>query len=270
MSKHKVQFVKVLRTKEVDIEKFDREDKDAKANQLFLISRFSFAKPEASNQDVFETIFNGELELIYITLSRRRGAWLHNVNVSATESEETFKNSFTPNFRAYSVYAHVKNLDFVPFIGPAVGVNQGRFFVLPVIGFWTKLTSELTVEIIAPIHAKIKYNLADKIEFELGSALNAFQPVYREGSKYSGDDNTINLRQFKNHLGIGTVLSQHYKIKIELGHASFQKVRTMNEDFSQEMESSFYVNLSFNYNFGNSILYDFFNVEKPDKRNKNN
>ncbi len=268
LSKHKIQFVKVLRTKEVDIEKFDRDDKDAKANQLFLISRFSFAKPELSNQDYFETIFNGELELIYITLSRRRGAWLHNVNVSATESENSLKNSFTPNFRAYTVYAHVKNLDFVPFLGPAIGVNQGRFFVLPVVGFWTRLSKNLTAEIIAPIHAKIKYNLADKVEFELGSAVNGFQPVYREGSNFKGDDETINLRQFKNHIGIGTVLSKHYKIKVELGHASFQKIRTMNNDYSQNMESSFYVNLSFNYNFGNSILYSFFNEEKIAKRNK--
>ncbi|MGB0888532.1 MAG: hypothetical protein ACPGSL_10445 [Vicingaceae bacterium] len=269
LNKHKVQFVKVLRTKEVDIEKFDMDDQNAKANQLFLISRFSFAKPELSRQDFFETIYNGELELIYITLSRKRGAWLHNVNVSATESKESIKKSFTPNFRAYSVYAHVKNLDFVPFLGPAIGVNQGRFFVLPVVGFWTKLSPQLTAEIIAPIHAKIKYNLADKVEFEIGSALNAFQPVYREGSNFKGNDRTINLRQFKNHLGIGTVLSQHYKIKIELGHASFQKIRTMNNDFSQDMESSFYVNLSFNYNFGNSILYNFFNVEKPGDRKKN-
>jgi hypothetical protein len=266
MSKHKVQFVKVLRTKEVDLEKFDRDDKGAKANQLFLISKFSFAKPSVSNNNFFETIYNGELELVYLTLSRRRGAWLHSVNVSATESEKSFQGSFTPNFRAYSVYAHVKNLNFIPFLGPAVGVNQGRFFVLPVLGFWTRITPKLSAEIIAPVHAKIKYNLADKVEFEIGSALNGFQPVYREGSNFTGDDGTINLRQLKNHLGISTVLSKHYKIKVELGHASFQKNRTISEDFSQDMSSSFYFNLSFNYNFGNSILYSFFNEEKAAKR----
>ena len=265
LNKHKVQFVKVLRTKEVDLEKFDRDAKDAKANQLFLISKFSFAKPSLSTQNYFETIYNGELELVYLTLSRRRGAWLHSVNVSATESEESFQNSFTPNFRAYSVYAHVKNLDFIPFLGPAIGVNQGRFFVIPVLGFWTKLSSQLTAEIIAPVHAKLKYNLADKVEFELGSALNGFQPVYREGSNFSGNDRTINLRQLKNHIGIGTVLSKHYKIKVEFGHASFQKIRTMSDEFSQDISSSFYFNLSFNYNFGNSILYSFFNEEKAAK-----
>ena len=268
LNKHKVQFVKVLRTKEVDLEKFDRDAKDAKANQLFLISKFSFAKPTVSSQNYFETIYNGELELVYLTLSRKRGAWLHSANISATESEESFQNSFTPNFRGYSVYAHVKNLNFIPFLGPAIGVSQGRFFVLPVLGFWTKLTSQLTAEIIAPIHAKLKYNLADKVGFELGSSLNGFQPVYREGSNFNGDDGTINLRQLKNHLGISTVLSKHYKIKIELGYASFQKIRTISEDFSQDISSSFYFNLSFNYNFGNSILYSFFNEEKAVKGKK--
>mgnify|MGYP000226995424 FL=1 len=96
--------------------------------------------------------------------------------------------------------------------------------------------------------------------------MNGFQPVYREGSTFNGDDQTINLRQFKNHLGVSTVLSKYYKIKVELGYASFQKVRTFTPDFSQDMSSSFYFNLSFNYNFGNSILYRFFNEEKAPKR----
>lgn len=266
LKKYKVQFVKVLRTKEVDIEKFDRNAKDAKANQLFLISKFSFTKPSVSTQNYFETIYNGELELVYLTLSRSKGAWLHSVNVSATESHESFKDSFTPNFRAYSVYAHVKNLKFIPFIGPAIGVNQGRFFVLPALGFWTRLTSQFTAEIIVPIHAKLKYNLANKVGFELGSTLNGFQPVSREGSNFNGDDNTINLRQLKNHFGVSTVLSKHYKVKVELGYASFQKIRTVSNDFSQSLSPSFYCNISFNYNFGNSILYKFFNEEKAPKR----
>lgn len=259
--KYKIQFVKVLRTKEVDIEEFDLENKAAKANQLFLTSKFSVATPRLSVENYFENIYNAELELTYITVSRSRGVWLHSANISATESEESFKYSFTPNFRAYSVYAHVnpKNLKFVPFVGPGIGLNQGKFFGLPVFGFWTKLTPQLTAEIIVPIHVKIKYNLADKVEFEWALSASRINAVYREGSIYHGNDNTINLKQLKSHIGINTRLSKYYKFKVELGYAFFQKIDALSSDIDHKMSSAPCFNVSFNYNFGNSILYKFFN-----------
>jgi hypothetical protein len=259
LKKYKVQFVKVLRTKEVDLEKFDLENNNAKANQLFLISKFSIAKPNLSNDNTFENIYNGELELTYITASRKRGVWLHSANISATESEQSFKYSFTPNFRAYSVYAHAKNLKFVPFFGPGVAINQGKFFALPVFGFWKRLSPQLTAEIIVPIHAKIKYNLANKVELELATSYSRIHAVYREGSLFKGDDNTINLRQLKNHLGINTRLSEFYKFKVEIGYAYFQELNALSTDFVRKMSPSPYFNISFNYNFRNSILYKFFN-----------
>ncbi|MCB9360144.1 MAG: hypothetical protein H6587_01305 [Flavobacteriales bacterium] len=259
--KYKIQFVKVLRTKEVDIEKFDMENKEAKANQLFLTSKFSVTKPSLSHQNYFKNIYNGELELTYITVSRKRGVWLHAANVSATESEESIKHDFTPNFRAYSVYAHInpKNLDFIPFVGPGIALNQGRILALPVFGFWTKLSPQLSFEIIAPIHIKLKYNLANKVEFELATSYNRINAVYREGSKYKGNDNTINLRQLKSHLGINTRLSEYYKVKFEMGYAVLQELNGLSNDYSKKMNPTPYFNISFNYNFRNSILYKFFN-----------
>ncbi len=259
--KYKVQFVKVLRTKEVDLEEFDMDNKKAKANQLFLTSKFSIAKPDLSSQNYFNTIYNGELELTYITASRKRGVWLHAANISATESEESFKSSFTPNFRAYSVYAHVnpKNLKFIPFVGPGIALTQGRIIALPVFGFWTQLSSQLSFEIIAPVHIKLKYNLANKVEFELATSYNRINAVYREGSRYIGNDNTINLRQLKNHLGINTRLSEYYKVKVEMGYAFFQELNGLSNDYSQKMSPTPFFNISFNYNFKNSILYNFFN-----------
>ena len=259
LAKYKVQFVKVLRTKEVDLEDFDMECNHAKANQLFLMSKFSIAKPRLSENNYFESIYSGRLELIYITASKRRGVWMHSANVSATESNESFKNSFTPNFRAFSIYAHVKNLNFIPFIGPGVGINQGRFFALPIFGFWTKLSPKLTAEIIVPIHAKIKYNLADRVEFELATSYSGIHAVYRKGSIYNGDDNTINLQQLKSHIGINTRLSKFYKVKLEFGYAFLQELDVLSTDYTQKMAPMSYFNISFNYNFGNSILYKFFN-----------
>lgn len=267
LTKYKVQFVKVLRTKEVDIKDFDLDDKKAKANQLFLSSKFSMAKSNLSNDNYFQNIYNAELELIYITASKRRGVWLHSANVSATESKNSFKNDFTPNFRAYSVYAHVnpKNLDFIPFIGPGVAINQGKLYALPVVGFWAKLNSRFSAEIIVPIHVKLKYNFADKVEFELATSYSKIHAVYREGSVYNDNDNTINLRQLKNHLGINTRISKYYKIKVELGYAFFQELNALSTNFSQKMSSMPYFNVSFNYNFGNSVLYKFFNQEERSK-----
>jgi Domain of unknown function (DUF6268) len=262
LTKYKVQFVKVLRTKEVDIEDFDVECSDARANQLFLTTKFSIAKPSLSVDNYFEDIYSGEIELTYITASRRRGVWLHAANLGATESEESFKKYFTPNFRAYSVYAHAKNLKFVPFIGPGIALNQGRVFALPVFGFWTKLTPEFTAEIIVPIHVKIKYNLANKVEFELATSYSGIHAIYREGSKYKGNDNTINLQQLKSHLGINTRLSKYYEIKVELGYAFLQEIDPLSSDLSQKISPMPYFNISFNYNFGNSILYKFFNQKE--------
>lgn len=259
LTKYKVQFVKVLRTKEVDLEKFDMQNSEAKANQLFLLSKFSVAKPNLSNNNYFNDIYNGELELTYITASWKRGVWLHSTNMSFTESKTSLQNSLSPNFRAFSVYAHVKNLKFVPFIGPGVAFNQGRFLMLPVFGFWKRISQQTTFEIIAPIHIKLKYLLANKVEFELATSYSRFHAIYREGSVYQGNDNTLNLRQLKNHLGINTKLSEYYKFKIELGYASLQEFDALSTDYNQKLSSSPFINFSFNYNFKNSILYKFFN-----------
>ena len=106
---------------------------------------------------------------------------------------------------------------------------------------------------------KLKYNLADKVEFELATSYNRIHAVYREGSIYNGNDNTINLRELKSHLGINTRLSEYYKFKLEIGYAFLQELDGLSSSYSQKMGSAPYFNISFNYNFRNSILYKFFN-----------
>jgi hypothetical protein len=267
LTKYKMEFVKVLRTKEVDLEDFNMHKKNAKANQLFLKSKLSLSDPGLSSNDYFKKQLKGELEVIYITASRSRGVWFHGFNINAEENEATFPSKLSPNFRAYSVYIHVKNLKFVPFLGPAVGLNQGKLRAMPIFGFGAKLSDNITAELIVPIHAKLKYNWDDKVEFELATSYSGIHAVYREGSYFS-DNNSLNLQQLKTHFGVNTTLSKYYKIKVELGYAFLQELDAISTDYFQKMSSRPYINFSLNYNFGNSILYEFFNEEKqpPNKK----
>ena len=112
LNKYKVQFVKVLRTKEVDIEDFDMECSDSRANQLFLTSKFSMATPQLVPNNQYDNIYSGTLQLMYISASKRRGVWVHSAAIGATESRETFKTDFSPNFRAfqYTLMPKTQNL----------------------------------------------------------------------------------------------------------------------------------------------------------------
>ncbi len=264
LTKYKMEFVKVLRTKECDLQDFDHECNDSKANQLFLASKFSLSDPSLSENDFFKKQFKAEVELIYITASKRRGVWFHGVNINAEENNETFPVNLSPNFRAYSVYIHAKNLNFIPFIGPSFSVTQGRLYFLPIFGVRAKISDKLVAELIAPIHFKLKYNYKDKVDLELATAYSGIHTVYRE-STYLNKNDGINLQQLKVHLGVNTRLYKYYKFKVELGYAFLQELDPISYDNSQKMSAMPFINFSFNYNFGNSILYTFFNEEKPKK-----
>ena len=261
LTKYKIQFVKVLRTKEVDIERFNIEHHNARANQLFLSSKFSLANPTLSDYNYFRRQFKVEFELIYITISKKRGVWFHSTNLNAEENNETFPAKLSPNFRANSIYIHAKNLNFVPFIGPGISITQGKFYVLPIFGFGAKMHKNLRVELIVPVHAKLKYNYKNKAELEFSTAYSGIQTVYREGI-YLNTNRSLNLKQLKMHLGVSARLNEYYKFKVELGYASLQRLDGVSLDYYQKMGGSPFINFSFNYNFGNSILYSFFNEEK--------
>ena len=264
LTKYKVQFVKVLRTKEVDLEKFNINQENARANQLFLGSKFSIASPSLSRDDYFKKLYKAELELIYITASKKRGVWFHSVNINMEENNQTFPNQISPNFRANSIYIHAKNLNFVPFIGPGISITQGKYYVLPIFGFGAKLNKKFTAELIVPVHAKLKYDFKQKAEFELACAYSGIHTVYREGSYWSNNEG-VNLKQLKVHLGISAIFKKNYKVKTEIGFAFLQELNSISYAVSQKMASMPFVNISLNYNFANSILYKFFNEEKSKK-----
>lgn len=264
LTKYKVQFVKVLRTQECDLQDFDMECKESRANQLFLGSKFSLSNPTLSENNYFKKQFKAEVELIYITASKKRGVWFHSVNINAEENNETFPVNLSPNFRANSVYIHAKNLKFVPFFGPGISVTQGNFYFVPIFGFGAKLNKNLMAELIVPLHAKLKYNYRDKAELELACTYSGIHTVYREGSYLNKNDGQ-NLQQLKTHFGISAKFNKYYKFKLELGYAFLQELDAISYDYSQKMNAMPFINFSFNYNFGNSILYQFFNEEKPKK-----
>ena len=264
LTKYKIQFVKVLRTKEVDLGDFDVECHDAKANQLFLRSKFSISQPTVTQDNFFKKQFKGEAELIYITASKRKGVWFHAVNLNAEENHATLSRYFSPNFRANSIYVHAKNIKFVPFVGPGISIVQGQFYFLPVVGFWTKLNKKVTAEVIAPIHVKIKYNYKEKAELELACAYSQIHTVYREGS-YWRDNDGLNLKQLKVHFGVSAIYNLHFKLKAELGYAFLQELSGISNSEVQKMAAMPFVNFSLNYNFANSILYKFFNEAKAKK-----
>lgn len=155
-------------------------------------------------------------------------------------------------------------MNFIPFIGPSFSVTQGNLYLLPIFGFRAKLSRNLAAELIAPIHFKLKYNYKSKIDFELAAAYNSIHTVYREDS-YLNENDGLNLQQLKIHIGVNTRLYKYYKFKVEFGYAFLQELDPISYDNSQKMNSMPFINFSFNYNFGNSILHKFFNEEKPKK-----
>jgi len=258
--KYKTQFVIPIRTRlGVDLKDFNFKKADAKASQIFLTTRFSVAHPSLSENNYFENIYKGEIEVTAITASLRNGIWVYSANLYSEESSASFKEDITPNLRAYTAYVGIKNLKLYYFFGGGLVINHGKFYPLPLFGFRAKLAPKLTAELIVPVHAKLKYALGKKMTIEVATYLSGINAVYREGNNFYGDDNTLNFKQLKTYLALNTKVGKNYKIKLEGGYAYLQKIDVLSTGFSQDMSPASYVSLSLNYNFGNSIFGNFVN-----------
>lgn len=260
LTKYKVQFVKPLKTKlGVDLKDFNFKKIDAKASQIFLATKFSIAQPNMSQNNYFENIYKGEVEVTAITASIRNGIWVYAANLYAEESALSIKQSFTPNLRVYSAYVSVKNFKFIHFYGLGMVINQGKIYPLPIAGFRKKLTNKLKGEIIIPVHIKLAYELNKKMSCDLASYYSGINAIYREGSAFQENDKTLNLRMLKTYLALNSNIGKHYKLKTEVGIAYSQEIDALSSDFSQDMSSTPYISLSLNYDFGNSIFGNFVN-----------
>jgi hypothetical protein len=258
--KYKFQYVKPLKTKlGIDLKDFDFNKIDAKASQIFLTTKFDITRPSESHANYFEKIYKVEMGITAITASLRNGIWVYSANIYIEENKTTLQESLTPNFRGYTAYINIKNLKFIYFFGAGLVINQGKFYPVPVFGFRKKISSKLIGEFIVPVHVKLNYKLNKKITLDLASYYSGINAIYREGSAFQNNDNTINLRQFKTYLALNTNIGKHYKIKAELGYSYMQEIDDLNSDISKDMESAPYVNISFHYHFGKSVFGKFIN-----------
>ena len=263
ITKYNFQFSQPLKTKigikGLDLKNFSFKKLDAKASQLFLNYNLSVIQPNVGDNNSFETLYKAGFGFTAVTASIKKGIWLYSANVYATENSSTLSESFTPNFRGYIANIRTKNLKTFYIFGAGLLVHQGQFIPFPLLGIKTKLAKKLRVEIILPVHAKLNYRFNKKMNLDAVVNYNGINTVYREGSKFNNNDQTLNFRQLKTYLALNTKLGKHYKIKLEAGYASFQRVYKWSNKSSQTVNSAPYIGISINYNFGKSVFGNFMN-----------
>ncbi len=254
--KYNVKFSQPLKTKfGLDLKKFDLKKMDAKASQIFLNYGFGVAQPTVTNSDNFENIYRLNVGLTAVTASVRKGVWLYSGNVFAAENKNTFSESFTPNFRGYVANVKIKNLKTFYFYGAGLLVNQGTFIPFPLLGLKTRLgSSNFRTEIIIPLHAKLNYRFNNKVNLDMVAYFNGISTVYRKGSGFSDNNQTLNLSQLRTYLALNTKLGGHYKLKVEAGYAMLQTITSWQDGTTQDVAAAPYVGLSLNYYFGKSVL----------------
>lgn len=258
--KYKFQYLKPLKTKlGVDLKDFDFKKMDAKASQIFLTTKLEITNPSETNTNFFKNIYKVEIGITAITASLRNGVWVYAANIYAEENSTTLTKNFTPNFRGYTAYINIKSLKFIYFYGAGLVINQGKIYPVPVFGFRSKISSKLKAEFIVPVHVKLNYEISNKVNLDLASYYSGINAIYREGSAFQNNDNTLNLRQLKTYVALNAKLGKHYKIKTEFGYSFLQKIDALNDRIARKMSSSPYLSVSFNYHFGKSVFGKFIN-----------
>ncbi len=259
MSRYNLKFSQPLKTKiGIDLKNFNFKKMDAKASQVFLNYNLGVTQPTVTDNGNYENIYRLGIGVTALTASVRKGIWLYSVNMFADESNETLTKNFTPNFRGYFANIKTKNLKTFYFYGAGLLVNQGKIIPFPLLGLKTRLgSSNFRTEIIIPLHAKLNYRFNSKVNMDAVVYFNGISTVYRQGSGYSDNNNTLNFRQLKTYLALNTKLGSNYKLKIEGGYAMLQEIRAWEGGYSQKIDPAPYVGLSFNYRFGKSVFGTF-------------
>lgn len=259
MTKYNLKFSQPLKTKiGLDLKNFDFKKMDAKASQIFLNYGFGVAQPTITDNNNFENIYNLNVGITALTASARKGIWIYSGNVFAAENKETFTSSFSPNFRGYFANIKIKNLKTIYFYGAGLLFNQGQLIPFPVLGLKTRLgKSNFRTEVVIPLHAKLNYRFNSKVDADLAAYFNGISTIYRKGSAFSDNNQTLNFRQLKTYLALNAKLGGYYKIKIEGGYAMFQNIRAWEDGVSQDVDSAPYFALTLNYHFGKSLLGTF-------------
>jgi len=263
LSKYNFKYNQPLKTKigikGLKFKDFSFKKLDAKASQIFLNYSFSIIQPSLTDNNSYEKLYKVGFGVTAITASIRKGIWLYSGNISATENTTTLSENLTPNFRGYFANIKTKNLKTFYFYGAGLVINQGQFIPFPLLGIKTKLGSKLRTEIILPLHIKFNYRFNNKVNLDIVTHFNGINSVYREGSTFKNNDQTLNFRQLKSYIALNSKLGKHYKIKIEGGYSSFQQIYSWSDKTSQKIDSAPYVAISVNYHFGKSVFGNFIN-----------
>ncbi|MDF1673629.1 MAG: DUF6268 family outer membrane beta-barrel protein [Vicingaceae bacterium] len=259
LTKYNIKFTQPLKTKiGIDLKNFNFKKMDAKASQIFLHYNFGVAQPRVSDNNNYENIYRVGIGITALAASIRKGIWLYSANVFADENHETFTKSFTPNFRTYVANIKTKNLKTFYFYGAGLLVNQVKIIPFPLLGLKTRLgKSDFRAELIVPLHAKLNYRFNKKVNMDAVVHFNGINTIYRQGSGYSDNDITFNLRQLKTYLALNTKLGSHYKLKVEGGYSVLQRITSWEGSLSQDVDPAPYLGLTFSYNFGKSVFGNF-------------
>jgi hypothetical protein len=265
-TKYKAQYVHPLKTKlgvkGLDLKNFSFKKLDAKASQIFLNTRFSVIQPTLSQNNYYENIYNGTIGITALTASVRHGIWLYSANMYFSENETTLTESPMPNFLGYIANVRIKSTKFMYFYGMSLAINQGKFFPIPIFGFSAKLAPKLNATLTFPVQSKITYKASKNLKIDLAANFDALNSVYRDGSTFQGNDNSLNYRQLKSYLGISVKLNQNFELNTEAGYSSFKKISAISSDYSQSVDASFYGSISVRYRFGKSVFDNFLSKSK--------
>lgn len=265
-TKYKAQYVHPLKTKfgvkGLDLKNFSFKKLDAKASQIFLNTRFSVIQPTLSRNNYYENIYNGTLGITAVTASIKNGIWLYSANLYLSESETTLTESPMPNFLGYIANVRIKSTKFMYFYGMSLTVNQGKFFPIPIFGLSAKLAPKLNATLLFPVQAKITYKASKNIKLDLATTFDALNSVYRTGSAFQGNDNSLNYRQLKSYIGLTTKLNKQFELIFEGGYTSFKKINAINSDYSQAIDASMYASFSIRYRFGKSVFDNFLSKQQ--------
>ena len=260
VSKYKIQFSQPLKTKVgIELKNFNFKEMDAKTSQLFLDYNFTVIQPNLTEDNSFETIYTGGVGLTAVTASVRNGIWIYSANIFASENKTTFSENFIPNFRGYVANIKTKDLKTFYFYGAGLLVQQGRFVPFPLLGIKTKIASKFRVEFILPVHLKLNYRINKKVSIDGIVSYNGINTVYRKGSPFNGNDQSIYLSQLKTNLSLNAKLSKLYKVKLDVGYASLQQLYSWNNKKGKSLASASFVGVSLNYNLGRSVFGNFMN-----------
>lgn len=259
-NKQNIQFVVPLKTKiNLNLKNFDLKKMNLSSSQLFLTSSIGIVNSSFSNKN--NNIYKSSFGVTGLNAGIRQGIWIYSGNIFIDESNSTIKGDLVPNFKGYGARVKVKSFDFIFFYGAGVVVNQGKIIPFPIVGLQKKVVNKLKASIIFPLEAKLNYKINSKTNFTAGANFDGLNTIVREGSVFKDSDISINYRQLKPYLSFSTKVTKQLKLKMDGGMSVAQQYSYFNNDYNENIGSSYFIAFTLNYQFGKSLFGQFINPQ---------